>query len=99
MGTEQAAFEYLMRLINTCKEQGITVLTTNQTAGFMNQEEISGIGISSIIDAIVILRLVEAGGELQRKLLVMKSRGSANSNRYQRFRISDQGIAVTPEGA
>lgn len=94
MGTAQAAFEYLMRLINACKEMGMTILITNQTAGFMNQEEISGIGISSIIDAIVMLRLVEEGSQLQRQLLVMKSRGASNSLRYHDFRISDAGVDI-----
>jgi circadian clock protein KaiC len=94
MGTEQAAFEFLMRLINFCKEQGITIFTTNQTNGYMNQEEISGIGISSIVDAIIILRLVDEDGSLQRKLLVMKSRGSNNSMRYHDFKISGNGIEI-----
>jgi circadian clock protein KaiC len=94
MGTEQAAFEFLMRLINFCKEQGITIFTTNQTNGYMNQEEISGIGISSIVDAIIILRLVDEGGSLQRKLLVMKSRGSNNSMSYHDFKISGNGIEI-----
>ena len=33
MGTEQAAFEYSMRLVVACKERGITCLFTNQLAG------------------------------------------------------------------
>lgn len=99
MGTEQAAFEYLMRLINTCKEHGITILTTNQTAGYMNFEEVSGIGISSITDAIILLRLIEEDGALQRKLLVMKARGSGHSNRFHDLLITDKGIDVNREDA
>jgi circadian clock protein KaiC len=99
MGTEQAAFEFLLRLINTCKELGITIVATNQTAGFLNADEISGIGISSLIDAVILLRLAEESGGLQRKLLVMKSRGSAHSNRFHNFAISDQGISLSPEVA
>ncbi|MBK7768358.1 MAG: circadian clock protein KaiC [Sulfuritalea sp.] len=93
-GTAQAAFEYLMRLTNACKNKGITILITNQTAGFMNQEEISGIGISSIIDTILILRLATEESGLQRKLLVVKSRGSGHSNRYHKLSITDGGIEV-----
>ena len=33
MGSEQAAFEYLMRVLNVCKERGITCIYINQTAG------------------------------------------------------------------
>lgn len=94
MGTEQAAYEYLMRLINICKEKGIIVLATNQTDGFLNQDEISGIGISSIADTIVLLRLVSENGQLQRRLLVMKSRGSDHSHAFHNFCISDSGIKI-----
>ena len=99
MGTEQAAFEYLMRLITTCKEKGVTILKTNQTPGFMNLQEVSGIGISSIIDAIIIFRLVDDAGALKRNLLIMKSRGSSHSNRYHDFLITDHGIGVDPARA
>jgi circadian clock protein KaiC len=99
MGTEQAAFEYLMRLINACKEKGITILTTNQTAGYMNFEEVSGIDISSITDSIIILRVVEEDGALQRKLLVAKARGSRHSNRFHNVAITDQGIDISREDA
>ncbi len=94
MGTEQAAFEYMMRMINTCKEMGIIIIITNQTIGLSNLDEISGIGISSLIDSVIQLRLVEDAGVMQRKLLVVKSRGSVHSHRHHDFRISDRGIDI-----
>ena len=33
MGSEQAAFEYLMRVLNACKERGITCFYLNQAIG------------------------------------------------------------------
>jgi len=95
MGSDQAAFEYLMRLITACKERGITILVTNQTTGFLNHQEISGIGMSSIIDTVILLRLAEEANALRRRLLVIKARGSAHSNRYHDFVITDQGLKLT----
>lgn len=97
MGTEQAAFEYLMRMINTCKEMGILILITNQTAGLSNLDEVSGIGISSLIDSVIQMQLVEYAGVLKRKLLVVKSRGSAHSHRHHNIEISDRGINILTE--
>lgn len=94
MGTEQAAFEYLMRLINTCKEMGITTVATNQTAGLNNLDEISGIGISSLIDTVIQLRLIEEDAVLRRKLLIMKSRGSSHSHSVHDFAITDRGVVI-----
>jgi circadian clock protein KaiC len=92
MGSEDAAFEYLMRLLNACKERGITCFYINQAAGLDVVSEISGIGISSIIDTIVILRHVPIDGVMKRELIVMKSRGSKHSEQFHEFRITDRGM-------
>lgn len=91
MGSEQAAFDYLMRLVAVVKERGITCIMTNQSpAG--GCEELSGIGFSSVVDAVIELRFVDAGQEIGRQILVIKSRGSGHSNRREPFYITDQGI-------
>jgi len=92
MGSEHAAFEYLMRILNACKERGITCIYLNQAAGLDIVSEISGIGVSSIIDTVVLLRLLPIGGVMKRQLIVMKSRGSKHSEQFHEFRITDHGI-------
>jgi circadian clock protein KaiC len=94
LGSRQAAFDFLVRLIDYCKNHRITAILTNQTPGFQNTTEISGIGISSLIDGVIFLRYLESGGELNRLLLVMKMRGSKHSNQFQEFKISDTGIEI-----
>jgi circadian clock protein KaiC len=93
MGSGQAAFDYLMRLVSVVKERGITAILTNQTTGLTDGgEELSGIGFSSVVDAVIQLRFVDAGQEIGRQVLVVKSRGSGHSNRREPFYITDQGI-------
>jgi len=92
MGSEHAAFEYLMRILNACKERGITCMYLNQATGLDIVSEISGIGVSSIIDTVVLLRQLPIGGVMKRQLIVMKSRGSKHSEQFHEFRITDQGI-------
>ena len=93
MGSEQAAFDFMMRLVSVVKERGITSILTNQISGLMgSDEELSGIGFSSVVDAVVQLRFVETDQEISRQMLVVKSRGSAHSNRRQSFVITDRGI-------
>ena len=92
MGSEHAAFEYLMRILNACKERGITCINLNQTTGLDIVAEISGIGISSIIDTVILLRHLPIGGAMKRQLVVMKSRGSKHSEQFHEFRITDRGI-------
>jgi len=92
MGSEHAAFEYLMRVLNACKERGITCIYLNQTTGMDIVAEISGIGVSSIIDTVILLRQLPIDGAMKRQLIVVKSRGSKHSEQFHEFRITDRGI-------
>jgi len=101
IGGEKAAFDYLMRLVDFAKQQGITVLMTNQLAGNFEQIDFSGVGFSSLLDTIILLRFVEIYNKITRSLLILKSRGTKHSNSYHRFVITDHGIEMTtiPSGA
>ena len=95
MGSKQAAFDFMMRLISLVKDKGITSILTNQNSSngrIGNDEKLSGIGFSSVVDAVVQLRFAETGQEIARQMLVVKSRGSAHSNRRQLYAITDRGI-------
>jgi circadian clock protein KaiC len=93
MGSEQAAFDYLMRLVSVVKERGITCILTNQINGLIGtDEELSGIGFSSVVDAVIQLRFIETDQAIVRQILVVKSRGAAHSNRRHPFLITDDGI-------
>ncbi len=92
----------LMRLIDFLKAQQITALFTSLTHGGGPQEQ-SEAGISSLVDTWLLMRDIELGGERNRGLYVLKSRGMAHSNQIREFLLTDQGIElrdvyVGPEG-
>ncbi len=91
---EYASFDFLVRFINICKDQGRTCILTNQLSGLEQAQQVSGLGISSIIDTVILLRLSESNGELNRSILVLKSRGAAHSNQLREFRITSHGIEL-----
>ena len=66
---------------------------TNLTAGDSALEE-PYIGISSLVDTWLLLRNIEANGERNRGLYVLKSRGMAHSNQIREFFLSDNGIEL-----
>lgn len=92
MGSERAAFEFLVRLLNVCRDKGITTLLMNQTFGVKQSSEVAGEEISSLVDTILFLRYIEIGGEVNRLIVVAKARGSRHSNQIREFRITDDGI-------
>jgi len=66
---------------------------TNLASGGKAQEA-TEVGISSIIDTWILLRDIELGGERNRGLYVLKSRGMAHSNQIREFRLTDHGIEL-----
>lgn len=94
MGTEAAAFDFLVRLLTTCKERGITSLFTNQVTEAEQAIEISGFGISSLVDTLLLLEYSDDGHKVGRRLLTIKSRGAHHSKNYHEFRITDNGIEL-----
>ncbi|ARN55893.1 circadian clock protein KaiC [Sedimentisphaera salicampi] len=94
MGDKHAAFDYILRLINYCKQRGITTLLTNLADNEREGREITGIDLSSVIDTVILLRNVEFQGRLNRLLLILKSRARAHSNQCHLFKITDNGIKI-----
>jgi circadian clock protein KaiC len=94
MGTTHAAFEYLMRVLDACKRRGITCIYINQATSADVVSEISGIGISSIIDTVIVIRQLPVDEEIGRQLIVMKSRGTKHSEQFHGFQITNRGITL-----
>jgi circadian clock protein KaiC len=91
---ETAAFDFVMRLVDVCKKAGITVILINQLGGRPEVHEFSGVGISSVVDTVITLRYEDTGNELNRRLMVLKSRGTRHSNKYHTYRLTDQGMYI-----
>ena len=83
----------LMRLVDFLKMKEITGLFTNLTAGGGALEQ-TDIAISSLIDTWILLRDIESGGERNRGMYILKSRGMAHSNQIREFLITDHGIEL-----
>lgn len=92
----------LIRLVDFLQNEEITVMFTalalNNTLNEQTDE-----GISSLVDAWLLIRDIEFNGERNRGMYVMKSRGMGHSNQVREFTISDDGLNLVdvylgPEG-
>ena len=92
-GTAFETRSMLLRLIDFLKEKQITSLMTTVTGGAdtLDQSEPS---ISSLVDAWLLLRDLESGGERNRGLYILKARGVAHSNQIREFLLTDHGVAL-----
>ncbi len=93
VGTLQDTHSMLMRLIDFLKGGGITTLFTSLTTGEENLES-TDVGISSLIDTWLLLSVERAGGERNRTLSVIKSRGMPHSNQAAEYRLGAKGIEI-----
>jgi circadian clock protein KaiC len=83
----------LVRLADICKGKGITaVFTSLSSAGSqMNESERS---VSSLMDTWISLNDVEANGERNRVLYLLKSRGMDHSNQLREYQLTRKGIEM-----
>jgi circadian clock protein KaiC len=101
-GNETEVKAMLMRLVDFLKTSQVTGLFTSLTTGGDTLEQ-SEVGISSLIDTWLLVRDIEIGGERNRGMYVLKSRGMAHSNQIREFLLTDHGVElrdvyVGPEG-
>jgi circadian clock protein KaiC len=92
----------LVRLMDFLKGRQITAFFTSLTTPGGSLEQ-TDVGVSSLIDTWLLLRDLESGGERNRGLYVLKSRGMSHSNQVREFLLTDQGIKLVevylgPEG-
>jgi circadian clock protein KaiC len=97
------AHAMLLRLIDFLKGSVKTAFFTSLTSPGSGTLEETDVAISSIVDTWLLLRDIELGGERNRGLYILKSRGMAHSNQIREFLITGQWIAlqdvyVGPEG-
>jgi circadian clock protein KaiC len=95
VGTQREARSMLTRLIDFLKSSEITGLFTSLTSGGSAEQQ-SDVGVSSLMDTWLLLRNVESGGERNRTIYILKSRGMAHSNQVREFVLSSKGIELVP---
>lgn len=101
-GGQSDVKQMLTRLIDFLKAHGVTTLMTSLTHG-SDQPEQTNVMISSLIDTLLLLEIVRVGGERNRLLSILKSRGMGHSNQAREYRLTARGfdlvdVYVGPEG-
>lgn len=92
-GNASAAHGLLVRLIDFLKDHQITALLTSLTSGDAALEART-MEVSSVVDTWLLVKTLEASGERNRGLYVVKSRGMAHSNQVREFVITSAGVSL-----
>jgi len=91
IGSETEVKAMLARLIDFMKMRQVTALFTSLTEGGRAPER-TDLGVSSLMDVWMVLANLEANGERNRSIQIVKARGMAHSNQVREFMITDDGF-------
>ena len=102
IGNQNEVRSMLTRLVDFLKTNGITAMFTDLVPGG-TAIETSGVDVSALMDSWLLLQTIEVGGERNRVLYVLKSRGMRHSNQIREFQLTDHGFQLLdtylgPEG-
>jgi circadian clock protein KaiC len=91
--TEAEVKSMLSRMIDYLKMKQITAFCTDltSTSGSLERTEV---GVSSLMDTWLLLQAMEANGERNRGLYLLKSRCMAHSKQVREFILSDEGVQL-----
>lgn len=88
----ESPFQMVERLLGIAKARGITMFMTSLTDREQGTGEATSSHASTIADTWIALDYQAYGGERNRALSIMKSRGAAHSNQVRELVLSDAGI-------
>ncbi len=91
---EDAAAPAAIQIIDLAKSLGVTSMTTSLLGTGPVVMEKSPIGISTIADTWIHLTYVDNGGERNRALTIIKSRGTGHANQLRELILSDEGVTL-----
>jgi circadian clock protein KaiC len=87
------ALSVAQRLIHLAKTRSITLLCTSLLEGESHQEG-TPLQVSTVADAWIQLSYLARGGERNRALSVIKSRGTGHSDQVRELILSDEGVTL-----
>ena len=96
-GTGDDVRAMLSRLVDFLKGNLTTFLCTTLTHADESIDR-TDVAMSSLVDTWIMLRNREAGGERQRTVTVVKSRGIAHSNQSRKYELTPEGFTLARVG-
>jgi circadian clock protein KaiC len=93
VGSETEVKAMLARLIDFMKLRQVTALFTSLTEGGGSAER-TDLGVSSLMDVWMLVGNLEANGERNRTIQIVKARGMAHSNQVREFVMTDRGVTL-----
>lgn len=83
------------RFISQTKSRGVTAIFTAATSSLVGVDSASGMELSTLTDAIVMIRYIEIDSQLHHGVMVIKMRASEHDRRMHEMKFGKDGITIT----
>jgi circadian clock protein KaiC len=93
-GGHLTAIDTAIRLLDLAKSRGMTALCTSLVGGRGTVEEATDLQVSTLADTWLHVAYVQQGGERNRSLSIVKSRGMAHSNQVRELVLGREGTTL-----
>ena len=94
VSTPKSFREFVIGITSKVKSMEVAGMFTNTTSMLLGGESITETHISTITDAIILLRYIELHGEVHRGITVLKMRGSWHDKRIHEYIVNDSGMKI-----
>lgn len=92
--TERRFKELIYSTVKMFRAMGVTLILTMEVPELLGSAMLTGHGISSIADNIIMMRYVEVESKVKRAMSILKMRGTSHENELREFTITDKGITL-----
>lgn len=86
--------EFVGGLVSLLKREGVAGLFTSTTPEIFGGPSITEANVSTVTDAVVLLRYIELQGRIRRGITLLKMRGSGHDLFIREYAIGDTGITI-----
>ena len=93
-GCEADAEAAALHVLDIAKSAGITIVSTSLLGNSLPLSEETPLNISTIADTWIHVSYVNQGGERNRALTIVKSRGTGHSNQVRELVLTDAGVTL-----
>jgi circadian clock protein KaiC len=94
MASAKSFREFVIGVTSHVKSLQMAAIFTNTTPMLLGGDSITETHISTLTDAIILLRYVELQGQMERGLTILKMRGSWHEKSIRRYEITGRGMEI-----
>jgi circadian clock protein KaiC len=94
IGSEESFREFVIGLTSIIKQRQVAGLYTTTDDKLFGGSSVTGKHISTLTDAIIMLRYVEVDATIKRGITVIKMRGSGHDHKFREFQVTSDGLRI-----